>query len=190
MTQPSALPPRTEITTLRSCLDAQRHHVIEALAGLDEASVRRSVLPSGWSCVGLVNHLAVDVERFWFRGVITGEQAVVNQVSVSQDDAWQVGSDASISDVLDLYRQEAGRPTPSSSLRPLTQRRPGGRTSSGPTDSTIFARSSSTSSQRRPATPGTSTPPESCSTASSGLSSSDLLRLIAEAARLALLGRP
>ena len=33
-------------------------------------------LPSGWSCLGLVRHLAMDDERFWFRGVVAGEQEV------------------------------------------------------------------------------------------------------------------
>jgi Protein of unknown function (DUF664) len=31
------------------------------------------VLPSGWTCLGLVQHLALDVERFWFREIVAGE---------------------------------------------------------------------------------------------------------------------
>ena len=30
-------------------------------------------LPSGWTCLGLVRHLALDVERFRFRSIIAGE---------------------------------------------------------------------------------------------------------------------
>jgi hypothetical protein len=104
-----ARPPGVETTTLQSYLDAQRHHVFEALDGLDEASLQRPVLPSGWTCLGLVNHLAVDVERFWFRGVIAAEQPVIDQLSTSQDNAWKVGSDIPATTVLDLYRQEAAR---------------------------------------------------------------------------------
>ena len=51
--------------------------VLDILDELDEApSLRRPVLPSGWTCLGLVQHLAVDIERFWFRGVVAGEAAV------------------------------------------------------------------------------------------------------------------
>ena len=38
------------------------------------------MLPSGWSCLGLLRHLALDDERFWFRGVVAGEQSVIEAV--------------------------------------------------------------------------------------------------------------
>lgn len=31
-------------------------------------------LPSGWTCLQLVNHLAAE-ERLWFRGIVAGEPA-------------------------------------------------------------------------------------------------------------------
>ena len=71
--------PTPEVEALLACLDSQREHVLGILDGLDEASLRRPVLPSGWSCLGLVQHLAVDVERFWFRGVVAGEPAVTER---------------------------------------------------------------------------------------------------------------
>lgn len=88
MSQP---PPGTEGETLLACLNAQREHVLGILEGLDEEALRRPVLPSGWSCLGLVRHLALDDERFWFRGIVAGEQTVVDQVAEGPDDAWQVG---------------------------------------------------------------------------------------------------
>jgi DNA ligase D-like protein (predicted 3'-phosphoesterase) len=51
------------------------------------------VLPSGWTCRGLVQHLAVDIERFWFRGVVAGEVAVTKELIDGEGDAWQ-GLDA------------------------------------------------------------------------------------------------
>ncbi len=66
-----------ESTTLRASLNAQRDHVLGILEGLDEDALRRPVLPSRWTCLGLVRHLALDVERFWFRGVVAGEQTVI-----------------------------------------------------------------------------------------------------------------
>jgi hypothetical protein len=95
-----------EITALHECLDAQRRHVRGILDGLDEEALRRPVLPSGWSCLGLVRHLALDVERFWFRGVVAGERAVIDWLAVAPDDAWLVGPEIPVDAVLDLYRQE------------------------------------------------------------------------------------
>jgi len=60
---------------------AQREHVLGILEGLDEAALRKPLLPSGWSCLGLVQHLALDVERFWFQAVIAGEQAAIDALA-------------------------------------------------------------------------------------------------------------
>jgi hypothetical protein len=87
---------------LLSYLGAQRDHVLGILEGLDEEALRRPVLPSGWTCLGLVRHLALDVERFWFRAVVAGEPVDLE----SGDGAWQVGSDVPAEAVFDLYRRE------------------------------------------------------------------------------------
>jgi hypothetical protein len=42
------------------------------MAGLTDDDLRRPVLPSGWTCLGMINHLAVDVELFSFRAVVAG----------------------------------------------------------------------------------------------------------------------
>lgn len=103
MSQPK---PGTESTMMLSYLNAQRDHVLGILEGLDEETLRRPVLPSGWSCVGLVRHLAMDVERFWFRGTVGGDQSVIEAVTDGPDDAWQVGAEVSAAGVLDLYREQ------------------------------------------------------------------------------------
>ncbi|MFJ5279614.1 DUF664 domain-containing protein [Streptomyces parvulus] len=98
--------PNAEIQSLLSFLDAQRRHVLGILDGLDAEALRRPVLPSGWSCLGLVQHLALDVERFWFRAVITGDPAVIAALD-DIDDAWEVASDVSHTKVLARHRPEA-----------------------------------------------------------------------------------
>jgi len=98
-----------ESTTLLSYLSAQRAHVLGILEGLDEEALRRPVLPSGWTCVGLVQHLALDVERFWFRCVVAGEQTVIDGLAEAGDNAWHVGADVPAEVVFDLYRQEIDR---------------------------------------------------------------------------------
>jgi hypothetical protein len=96
----------TESKTLLANLNTQRKHVLRILEGLDEEALRRPVLPSGWSCLGLVRHLALDDERFWFRGIVAGEQTVIDQVAAAPDDAWQVGPDVPVEAVFDMYQQQ------------------------------------------------------------------------------------
>lgn len=90
-----------ESATLLRSLTSQRGHVLGILEGLSDADLRRPVLPSGWTCLGLIHHLAIDVERFWFRNVMAGEP-----ISPDDEDAWQVGPQVRADDVLSLYRQE------------------------------------------------------------------------------------
>ncbi|MFI6893262.1 DinB family protein [Streptomyces sp. NPDC050256] len=100
-----SIAPGAEIRALLSSLDGQRRHVLGILEGLDAEALRLPVLPSGWSCLGLVQHLALDVERFWFRAVFTGDPAVIAALD-DIDDAWQVGPGVSAAEVLGRYREE------------------------------------------------------------------------------------
>lgn len=95
-----------ERSMLLQYLQGQRSHVLGILEGLDEQALRRAVLPSGWSPVGLVNHLSVDVERFWFRAVVAGEAEVVDGVLSSTADGWQVDDAIPAAEVLATYRRE------------------------------------------------------------------------------------
>ncbi|MBA5224885.1 MULTISPECIES: DinB family protein [Streptomyces] len=96
----------SEVGALLRALDGQRRHVLGALDGLAEEDLRRPVLPSGWHCLGLVRHLTLDVERFWFRAVLAGEEEVIRTLP-SGDEAWQVAPETAAADVLDRYRREA-----------------------------------------------------------------------------------
>ncbi|MFF4274080.1 DinB family protein [Streptomyces sp. NPDC001536] len=98
--------PGSEVRALLRALDGQRRHVLGILDGLDAQDLRRTVLPSGWHCLGLVQHLALDVERFWFRAVVAGDEEVIRGLT-SGDEAWTVAPEIPAADVLDRYRQEA-----------------------------------------------------------------------------------
>jgi uncharacterized damage-inducible protein DinB len=64
-----------ERATLAGFLQWQRETLDLKCAGLDAADMsRRSVEPSTLSLLGLVRHLA-EVERFWFRRTMAGEDA-------------------------------------------------------------------------------------------------------------------
>lgn len=98
----------SETTALLSYLNAQREHALGILEGLDEAALRRAVLPSGWTCLGLIQHLALDVERFWFRCTVAGERAAIDSLAEIPN-AWQVGADVPVAAIFDRYRQEIAR---------------------------------------------------------------------------------
>jgi hypothetical protein len=95
----------TEVETLLAYQDGQRRHVLGIVDGLDDKDLRRPVLPSGWSCLGLIRHLALDVERFWFRAVVAGDPGAIEDLRATPN-AWQVGPDVPAGAVLDLYRQQ------------------------------------------------------------------------------------
>ncbi|MBY8878838.1 DinB family protein [Actinacidiphila acidipaludis] len=103
MTQPETGP---EITALLAVLNAQRRHIRTILEGLDEEALHRPVLPSGWNCLGLVRHLALDVEQFWFRGVVAGEADVVTWATTDHEEPWHVGPEVKADEVLGLYQRE------------------------------------------------------------------------------------
>ena len=93
----------SEKALMLKALNSQRGHVLGILDGLSDEALRRPVLPTGWSCLGLVRHLTVDVEQLWFRVVVAGEPIQPDAVG------WQVGPDEPAQAVLDAYRQETER---------------------------------------------------------------------------------
>lgn len=98
-------PMDVEKNALIDCLESQRGHVVGILEGLSNDALHQPVLPSGWTSIGLVNHLAVDVERFWFREVIAAEILDSGPDSDSPS-AWVVSPDTPPEVVFDRYRQE------------------------------------------------------------------------------------
>jgi uncharacterized damage-inducible protein DinB len=99
----------TEQQVLLRYLNSQRAHILEAVNGLDVDDLRRPVLPSQWTCIGLVNHLSLDVEHFWFQAVVAGDEAAVEHVRGSSDNAWDVGAENSVEAVLEGYRRNIER---------------------------------------------------------------------------------
>lgn len=95
----------TEIETLLAVQNGQRRHVLGIVEGLGDDDLHRPILPSGWTCLGLISHLALDIERFWFRAVVAGDQAAIDELSATTD-AWLVGPDVPAQDVLDLYQRQ------------------------------------------------------------------------------------
>ncbi len=83
-------------------LASVRRHVLTQLEGLDDEQLRRPVLPSGWTCLGLVRHLTLSDERYWFEVVVAGGDLDFWPDGHNGD--WQVGDDETPGAVVDDYR--------------------------------------------------------------------------------------
>jgi hypothetical protein len=103
-----SMPNSRERTALQRALTGQRDHILSAVDGLSEEDLRRPVLPSGWNCLGLVQHLTYDVEQFWFRKVMAAEP-IQPEEAAPPGDAWKVAPDLSAQAVLAAYRREIAR---------------------------------------------------------------------------------
>jgi uncharacterized damage-inducible protein DinB len=56
---------------LLTFLDAQRRSVLAIVDGLSEDDLRKPVVPSGWTPLGLIEHLA-GAEFYWFQIIASG----------------------------------------------------------------------------------------------------------------------
>jgi hypothetical protein len=85
----------------------QRRHILDQLAGLSEDQLRRPVLPSGWTCLGLVRHLTLSDERYWFEVVMAAGPLDFWPEGEGAD--WHVGDEEPAERVIAEYRAAAVR---------------------------------------------------------------------------------
>jgi len=97
----------SERVLLLGRLTDQRHHVISQLEGLTDEQLRRPVLPSGWSCLGLLRHLTLSDERYWFEVVVAGHPLDFWPEGDNGD--WRVGQNEPGVAVLEAYQSAIGR---------------------------------------------------------------------------------
>ncbi len=95
---------------LREFLRGQREVVVAIVEGLDEAAWHRSVVPSGWTPAGLLEHLG-GAEWHWFQGVVAGRQPELpgdlDEDQPPYDPLTVVfTTDASSAEVLAFYREQ------------------------------------------------------------------------------------
>ena len=93
---------------LRTFLRAQRESVLAIVEGLGEEAWHRSVVPTGWTPAGMLEHLG-GAEWHWFQGVVAGKQPELpGDVDEDQPpyDPMSVvfASDASSAEVTAFYR--------------------------------------------------------------------------------------
>ena len=93
-----------ETELLKRFLDEQRHHVLGILEGLTEEQLTRPLLPSGWHCLGMVKHLALSDEHYWFRCVMNGESE--DYFPEGPNAEFQLEPGETAADVFARYRDE------------------------------------------------------------------------------------
>jgi hypothetical protein len=85
-------------------MNAQRRHVLAAIEGLNNEQLRRPVLPSGWHCLGMIKHLTLADEHYWFRSIVGGESLDFFPREANGD--WLVDPNESAETVIAQYREE------------------------------------------------------------------------------------
>ena len=90
------------VTLVGAFLDFQRATLLWKIDGLDEETLRRPLVASGTSLLGIVKHSAY-VERFWFQ-IVTAGRAVT--VPWPGDDDWRIGEDESAASIVAFYERE------------------------------------------------------------------------------------
>lgn len=90
-------------------LDYYRSVIVRKLAGLSDAQLRESRLPSGWTPLELLKHL-VFMERRWLRWGFLAEQVPEPHGDENEAGRWQVGADETAAQLIAAL-QEGGRRT-------------------------------------------------------------------------------
>jgi uncharacterized damage-inducible protein DinB len=98
----------SEAETLSGFLDFQRATLLWKLEGLDDEQLRRAMVPSGTSLLGLVKHLAY-VERSWFQRVWAGQEVSFPWTQEDPDADWRIEPDETTEGIVALYNGECDR---------------------------------------------------------------------------------
>jgi uncharacterized damage-inducible protein DinB len=98
-----------EKEVLSGFLDHYRSTILEICEGLSEEQLRRPMVPSGTSLLGMVHHL-VYVERGWFEENVAGLNV---EYPFDEDDDpdidFRVPTEMTAEEVFDLYRSQCAR---------------------------------------------------------------------------------
>jgi hypothetical protein len=130
MTEPAAddrvtvnQPVPAEDQVLLDFLAAQREIVLGIVEGLDEEAWHRSVVPSGWTTAGLVEHLS-GVELHWFQEVVADEDTTPpgDEDMPPYDPMAAFVTDWSSADIIAEYRELCARSDAVLAVTPLSAR--------------------------------------------------------------------
>ncbi len=114
-------PEELQDAALLAFLAAQRNAVLSIVAGLDEEAWHRSVVPSGWTPAGLVEHLG-GAEWHWFQGVVAGADPELpgDLDETPYDPTAAFVSDLPSPEVIGFYRDQCARSDEVLAVTPLS----------------------------------------------------------------------
>jgi uncharacterized damage-inducible protein DinB len=119
--------------TLIALLDAQRARALAIVAGLDAERLSTPVLPSGWTPLGMIEHLG-HAERHWFQEVTLGSAVPLpwpDDPDAGQDGPYTTTRPVDV--VFAFYRDQIERANAVLTSTPLSKR-PRGRHNQGEAD--------------------------------------------------------
>jgi hypothetical protein len=95
--------------------------VLSIVEGLGEEAWHTSVVPSGWTPAGLVQHLG-DAERHWFQEVVAGAEDVFpwDEGRPAYDPEASFTCDRPAADVIAYYREQCERSDAVLAVTPLS----------------------------------------------------------------------
>jgi hypothetical protein len=95
---------RPERVQFEAFLDQHRAMLEACLDGLTEEQVRRSLVPSRTTLLGLVKH-AIFVEKVWFDEAITGRSRAEIGIPATPDESFILARQDTIAGIREAYRQ-------------------------------------------------------------------------------------
>lgn len=113
-------------------LDAQRARATAVVAGLDSEQLATPALPSGWSPLGMIEHLG-HAERHWFQQVMLGKAEPLPWAEDSGDEGGPFTTTRPPHRVFAFYRDQIERANAVLASTPLSAR-PRGQHSPGSAD--------------------------------------------------------
>jgi Protein of unknown function (DUF664) len=98
---------------LRDYLRGQREVVLAIVDGLSEDDWHRSIVPTGWTPAGLVEHLG-GAEWHWFQGVVAGREPELPGDLDEDQPPWDpmtvvLATDSPSAEVLGFYRDQCAQ---------------------------------------------------------------------------------
>lgn len=94
-----------EKETLSAFLDDQRELLLGKMEGASDEDLRKRLVPSLTTMLGVVKHLAY-VERWWFQDRFLGRDVEYPWTDDDPDADFKVGPRETTEEILDLYRAE------------------------------------------------------------------------------------
>lgn len=103
-------PPHTgaEQDLLEAFLDYHRATLLQKVDGLSDADLRRRLVPSATTLLGMVKHLAY-VERSWFQKVFAGEDLPVPWTEEDPDADFRIEPEETTAEILAFYQEQVRR---------------------------------------------------------------------------------